>query len=104
MTNVPFRDIADFRDIDSLNHYRHAVAAGADPNDVLDALRHRSRDNARTPVQWNGGEQVGFTTGTPWLPANARGKSSSTTGFLLATSPSTRPQVACACTAARRSR
>jgi oligo-1,6-glucosidase len=70
MTNVPFRDIADFRDIDSLNHYRHAVAAGADPNDVLDGLRTGSRDNARTPVQWTDGEHAGFTTGNPWLPVN----------------------------------
>jgi len=70
MTNVPFRRITDFRDIESLNHYRDAVAAGADPDDVLRALRHRSRDNARTPVHWNGGEHAGFTTGTPWLPVN----------------------------------
>jgi oligo-1,6-glucosidase len=70
MTNVPFRHITDFRDIESLNHYHHAVAAGADPDAVLDALRHGSRDNARTPVPWNGGEHAGFTTGTPWLAVN----------------------------------
>ncbi|MFI7701578.1 alpha-glucosidase [Nonomuraea sp. NPDC049480] len=70
MTNVPFSHIDDFRDIESLNHYRHAVASGADPDDVLDALRSRSRDNARTPVQWTNGRHTGFTTGTPWLPVN----------------------------------
>lgn len=70
MTNVPFNHITDFRDIESLNHYRHATVAGADPDDVLHALRDRSRDNARTPVQWSSGEHAGFTTGTPWLPVN----------------------------------
>jgi oligo-1,6-glucosidase len=70
MTNVPFKRITDFRDIESVNHYLHAVEAGADPDDVLEALRSRSRDNARTPVQWTGGEHAGFTTGTPWLPVN----------------------------------
>jgi oligo-1,6-glucosidase len=70
MTNVPFNHITDFRDIESLNHYRHAVAGGADPDDVLDILRARSRDNARTPVQWTNGRHAGFTTGTPWLPVN----------------------------------
>jgi oligo-1,6-glucosidase len=70
MTNVPFTHVTDFRDVETLNHYRHAVAAGADPGDVVDALRHRSRDNARTPVQWTDGEHAGFTTGTPWLPVN----------------------------------
>jgi oligo-1,6-glucosidase len=70
MTNVPFSRIDDFRDIESLNHYRHAVASGAHPDDVLDALRSRSRDNARAPVQWTNGQHAGFTVGTPWLPVN----------------------------------
>ena len=70
MTNAPFHSIEDFRDIESLNHYRHAVAAGDDPQTVLAGLRRTGRDNARTPVQWTGGEHAGFTTGTPWIPAN----------------------------------
>jgi oligo-1,6-glucosidase len=70
MTNVPFTHLDDFRDIDSLSHYRHAVAAGTDPDDALRALRRRSRDNARTPVQWTDGPHAGFTTGTPWLAVN----------------------------------
>jgi oligo-1,6-glucosidase len=70
MTNAPFASIEDFRDIESLNHYREAMAAGQDPEDVLAALRIASRDNARTPMQWDAGEHAGFTTGTPWLAVN----------------------------------
>ncbi len=70
MTNVPFASIEDFQDIESVNHYRHAVAAGAEPAQVLGALRRMSRDNARTPMQWDGGANAGFTAGTPWLAVN----------------------------------
>jgi oligo-1,6-glucosidase len=70
MTNAPFASLDDFRDIESLNHYREAVAAGADPDDVLATLREASRDNARTPMQWDATEHAGFTTGTPWLAVN----------------------------------
>jgi oligo-1,6-glucosidase len=70
MTNFPFGGIDDFRDIESLNHHRHAVERGADPDDVLTALRSRSRDNARTPVQWDDSRHAGFTTGEPWLAVN----------------------------------
>ncbi|HXV92211.1 MAG TPA: alpha-glucosidase [Pseudonocardia sp.] len=70
MTNAEFATIADFRDIESLNHYAHEVAAGAEPEDVLAALRPASRDNARTPVQWDASAHAGFTTGEPWMPVN----------------------------------
>jgi oligo-1,6-glucosidase len=70
MTNAPLRRIKDFHDIESLNHYRQAVAAGERPEDVLVALRAMGRDNARTPMQWDASEHAGFTTGTPWLPVN----------------------------------
>ena len=70
MTNAPFTTIADLRDIESVNHYAQAVAAGADPADVMIALRRKSRDNARTPVQWNDSANAGFTTATPWLAVN----------------------------------
>jgi oligo-1,6-glucosidase len=70
MTNAPWATIEDFRDIESLNHYAEAVAAGEAPDDVLFALRKVGRDNARTPVQWDAGPQAGFTTGKPWLPVN----------------------------------
>ena len=70
MTNFPFASIADFQDIESINHYRQAVAAGQDPASVIAAMRIAGRDNARTPVQWDATPQAGFTTGTPWLAVN----------------------------------
>jgi oligo-1,6-glucosidase len=70
MTNAPFTSIADFRDIESLNHYHEAVAAGADPETVLASLRAMSRDNARTPMQWDATPGAGFSTGTPWIAVN----------------------------------
>jgi oligo-1,6-glucosidase len=70
MTNAPFASIADFRDIESLNHYHEAVAAGADPETVLTSLRAMSRDNARTPMQWDATPGAGFSTGTPWIAVN----------------------------------
>jgi oligo-1,6-glucosidase len=74
MTNAPFASIDDFRDIQALNHYAEAVGTGADPETVLAALRVRSRDNARTPMQWDDTENAGFTTGTPWIAVNPNHK------------------------------
>lgn len=70
MTNYPFTSVAEFNDIESVNYYREAVAAGLDPAEAFAALRTMSRDNARTPMQWDDSPNAGFTTGTPWLPVN----------------------------------
>jgi len=71
MTNVPFDDIADFRDIETLHYYEESVGhRDADPAAVLDTLRHKSRDNARTPMQWTAAPGAGFSTGTPWIDVN----------------------------------
>ncbi|MGX1163446.1 oligo-1,6-glucosidase [Arthrobacter sp. SLBN-100] len=71
MTNVPFDDISDFRDIETLNYYREAVEQNGNPaGPVLEAFRRKSRDNARSPMQWSAAPQAGFTTGEPWMPVN----------------------------------
>jgi oligo-1,6-glucosidase len=70
MTNVPFASIEDFRDIEARNHYAEATAAGEDPEAVLASMRPMSRDNARTPMQWDDSEHAGFTDGEPWIAVN----------------------------------
>ncbi|RBW69828.1 glycoside hydrolase family 13 protein [Bacillus taeanensis] len=71
MTNVAFESIDDYRDLEILNMYNEAVnELGKDPNEVMQAIYKRGRDNARTPVQWDDTENAGFTTGTPWINVN----------------------------------
>lgn len=71
MTNYPFRDVHDFRDIESINAYRDWCESGMLSHDVFwPCLISKSRDNARTPMQWDGTEHAGFTEGTPWIPVN----------------------------------
>ena len=70
MTNVPFTSIDDFRDVETLNYYAAAIKLGEDPETVLATLRRKSRDNARTPMQWTARAGAGFTAGTPWIPVN----------------------------------
>jgi oligo-1,6-glucosidase len=72
MTNVRFGSIDDYRDIETLNLYREAVhERGLDAGQVLAALHAKSRDNARTLMQWSDGPNAGFSTGTPWIGVNA---------------------------------
>lgn len=71
MTNVPFETMEDFRDIESINAYRELVGQGVlDGETMMKYLRYKSRDNARTPVQWSDEKNAGFTTGTPWIMVN----------------------------------
>ena len=67
MANTVFRSIDDYRDLESVNHFHERVRAGDDPAAVLTGLAPISRDNARTPVHWDGSEKAGFTTGEPWI-------------------------------------
>lgn len=70
MENTVFRDISDIDDISTQGEYQTALAAGLSPADALAAVGRFSRDNARTPFQWNGGAGAGFTSGAPWLAVN----------------------------------
>ncbi|MCI6421905.1 MAG: alpha-glucosidase [Blautia sp.] len=71
MTNVPFKSIDDFRDIESIRAYQEYVESGIiDKEDMMRFLCYKSRDNARTPMQWNSGKNAGFTEGTPWIMVN----------------------------------
>ncbi len=72
MTNAHFTDFADYRDIESLRFVAEARELGElHDSQLLDALAFGSRDNARTPVQWDASAQAGFTTGEPWIAVNA---------------------------------
>lgn len=71
MTNVPFEKLEDFRDIESINAYHELVGGKVlDDASMMKYLRYKSRDNARTPVQWDDSPNAGFTTGTPWIMVN----------------------------------
>ena len=71
MTNAYFKSIDDYQDIEVLNAYKELVQGGfMEEEDFLDCLKAVSRDNARTPMQWDDSENAGFTTGTPWLKVN----------------------------------
>ena len=71
MTNVVLDSIEDYRDIQMRSVYRRMVEEeGIDPQIALETVRPKSRDNARTPMQWDAGEHAGFTSGAPWLAVN----------------------------------
>ncbi len=70
MTNYPFRIPQDHRDLEAVNYHRGVVALGGDERAALAGMAELSRDNARTPMQWDAELHAGFTTGDPWLPVN----------------------------------
>ena len=71
MTNTVFNSVDDFRDLESVNAYRELVESGLyTDGDMFPKIAHKSRDNARTPMQWDASENAGFTTGTPWIAVN----------------------------------
>lgn len=69
MTNAAY-GIEEYQDIETLNMYRERLEKGYGREDVMRSIHAKSRDNARTPMQWDGGENAGFTEGKPWLKVN----------------------------------
>lgn len=68
MTNPYFESIEEYRDVESINYYNILKKQGESTDKILDILKSKSRDNSRTPMQWNDRDNSGFTTGTPWIP------------------------------------
>ncbi|MET3501780.1 oligo-1,6-glucosidase [Mucilaginibacter sp. SG538B] len=75
MTNAGFSTIDDYRDVQTLNEYQRQKNIGADLPTYLKRIAFESRDNGRTPFQWNSTANAGFTTGTPWIKVNPNYKS-----------------------------
>lgn len=67
MTDPGFTSIDEYRDVESLNAYQKLKANGNTEEMIMKVIGQKSRDNSRTPIQWNDDENAGFTTGTPWI-------------------------------------
>lgn len=74
ITNAGYTNISQYRDVESLNYYKIMLKNGKTEEEALEVLRQRSRDNGRTPMQWDDSANAGFTSGTPWItpPDNYR--------------------------------
>jgi alpha-glucosidase len=70
MTNVQFDSIDDYDDVAVKNMYRIKREEGVSHEDIMSVIWASSRDNSRTPMQWNSAENAGFTSGTPWMKVN----------------------------------
>ena len=70
MTNVRFKNISDYRDIETLNMYSEYSQMGINEDKIMDMIHMSSRDNSRTPMQWKNAINAGFTDGEPWIKVN----------------------------------
>lgn len=70
MENVNFTSMDQIDDISTRDQYKVAIEAGLSPEEAFKIVKHYSRDNSRTPFQWDTSENAGFTTGKPWLMVN----------------------------------
>ena len=71
MTNVDFGSVENFRDLEAINAYHDLTARGVcGEKELFEAICYKSRDNARTPFQWDDSPNAGFTTGKPWIMVN----------------------------------
>lgn len=79
MSNPNFDSIKDYRDVESQNAYKQLLEDGVSEEEALTIIQKKSRDNGRTPMQWNDSEHAGFTTGKPWLDVAPNYKAVNTT-------------------------
>jgi oligo-1,6-glucosidase len=70
MTNIDMPSIEEYVDVSALGDYKRAVKEGRDLGEFMKNLNFYSRENSRTPMQWNGSKNAGFTTSTPWKKVN----------------------------------
>nr|WP_315132561.1 alpha-glucosidase [uncultured Flavobacterium sp.] len=71
MVNIRFNDINDYNDVETRNKYTQIKNAGGDLDAYMENRKQTSRENGRTPFQWDTTENAGFTTGKPWLKVNS---------------------------------
>lgn len=69
MVNPEYDSMADYVDVESINAYQMLLDQGKSPEQAFKITQAKSRDNSRTPMQWDASENAGFSTGTPWLKA-----------------------------------
>ena len=70
MTNIKFDSIDDYNDIETLNMYKERISLGYTHEEIMQSIYAKSRDNGRTPIQWDDSEYGGFSTAKPWLSVN----------------------------------